>query len=429
MTETIPLLYEKYLECAAVSTDSRANQDNSLYFALHGPNFNGNQFAEQALAKGARFAVVDDPSMASDQIIAVPDTLRALQDLANYHRKKLSIPVIGITGSNGKTTTKELINAVLSQRFNTVYTQGNLNNHIGVPLTILRIKPEHQIAIIEMGANHIGEIEQLCWIAEPTHGIITNIGKAHLEGFGSLEGVARAKSELYVHLLRNRGTAFINSQNEHLQRMGSRLFTKITYPAPGDFFHCKFISASPFVVYESENGEIITTQIIGEYNFENIAAASCIGKYFNVPITKINAGVASYVPSNNRSQIIKKGSNTILLDAYNANPSSMAASVKNFAQAEAEHRVLILGDMFELGTASAEEHAQLGKLIASLPFDQVLLCGPEMENASAYAPTAYHFTTKADLQQWLQEHPIQNSLILIKGSRGMSLETLVDSLG
>ncbi|MDQ4141517.1 MAG: Mur ligase family protein, partial [Bacteroidota bacterium] len=198
MAETIPLLYEKYLECAAVSTDSRASQDNSLFFALHGPNFNGNQFAEQALAKGARYAVVDNPDMDSEQIIAVPDTLQALQDLANYHRKKLSIPVIGITGSNGKTTTKELINAVLSQRFNTLYTQGNLNNHIGVPLTILKIKPEHQIAIIEMGANHIGEIEQLCRIAEPTHGIITNIGKAHLEGFGSLEGVARAKSELYV---------------------------------------------------------------------------------------------------------------------------------------------------------------------------------------------------------------------------------------
>jgi UDP-N-acetylmuramoyl-tripeptide--D-alanyl-D-alanine ligase len=280
-----------------------------------------------------------------------------------------------------------------------------------------------------MGANHIGEIEQLCRLAEPTHGIITNIGKAHLEGFGSLEGVARGKSELYLHLLRNKGTAFINSQNEILQRMGSRLPIKITYPAPGDFFHCKLISASPFVVYESENNDIITTQIIGEYNFENIAAASCIGKYFNVPLAKINAGVASYVPANNRSQIIKKGTNTILLDAYNANPSSMAASVNNFAHANASHKVIILGDMLELGSASPEEHAKLGKLVSNLDFDQVLLCGPEMEHAAAHASAAWHFDTKAELQQWLQANPVQNSLILIKGSRGMSLETLLDTLG
>ena len=299
MAETTSSLYKKYLECSMVSTDSRADQTNSLFFALHGPNFNGNQFAEQALAKGARYAVVDDPALSSDHVLVVPDTLSALQDLANYHRRQLTIPVIGITGSNGKTTTKELIHAVLSQRFNTTYTKGNLNNHIGVPLTLLSIKPEHQIAIIEMGANHLGEIDRLCQIAEPTHGIITNIGKAHLEGFGSFEGVARGKSELYLFLLQHNGTVFINSQNEHLQRLANRLPTKITYPAPGDFFHCKFISASPFVVYESENGETITTQIIGEYNFENIAAASCIGKYFNVPLDKINAGITGYVPANN----------------------------------------------------------------------------------------------------------------------------------
>jgi len=428
MAETISLLYNKYLECTAVSTDSRADQTNNLFFALHGPNFNGNQFAAQALAKGARYAVVDDPALASDQVTVVPDTLQALQQLAQFHRRQLTIPIIGITGSNGKTTTKELIHAVLSQRFNTVYTKGNLNNHIGVPLTVLTIKPEHQIAIVEMGANHIGEIEQLCRIAEPTHGLITNIGKAHLEGFGGLEGVARAKSELYLHLLRNKGTAFINSQNEQLQRLGSRLPIKITYPAPGDFFHCKFVSASPYVIYESENNEIVTTQIIGEYNFENIAAASCIGKYFNVPLAKINAGVARYVPANNRSQIIQKGTNTILLDAYNANPSSMTASVNNFAQAEAAPKVVILGDMLELGTVSAEEHAKLGKLLASLPFDQVFLCGPEMEHAVAHAPAAWHFDTKAELQQYLRDNPVQNSFILIKGSRGMSLETLLDTL-
>lgn len=426
MAETISSLYKKYLECSLVSTDSRADQTDSLFFALHGPNFNGNQFAEQALNKGARYAIVDDPALGNDQVLVVPDTLTALQELANYHRRQLNIPVIGITGSNGKTTTKELIHAVLSQRFNTVYTKGNLNNHIGVPLTLLTIKPEHQIAIIEMGANHLGEIEKLCQLAEPTHGIITNIGKAHLEGFGSLEGVARAKSELYLHLLQHKGTAFINSQNDVLHRLGNRLPIKITYPAPGDFFHCKFISASPFVTYESENGEIITTKIIGEYNFENIAAASCIGKYFNVPLDKINSGIAGYVPSNNRSQVIKKGSNTILLDAYNANPSSMAASIKNFANADAQQRVVILGDMFELGADSAEEHSNLGKLVATLSFNQVLLCGKHMEHASAHAPAAWHFETKDEVQKWLQTNPIQNSLVLIKGSRGMSLETLVD---
>ncbi len=429
MTETPELLYKKYLECAFVSTDSRTDQTNSLFFALPGPNFNGNQFAAAALAKGARYAVVDDPALASDQVLVVPDTLRALQELANFHRRQLNIPVIGITGSNGKTTSKELINAVLSQQYSTLYTRGNLNNHIGVPLTLLTIKPaEHQIAIIEMGANHIGEIAQLCRIAEPTHGLITNIGKAHLEGFGSLEGVARGKSELYVHLQEHNGTVFINSRNEQLQRLAQHLPHKVTYPAADDFFRAQFISASPYVVYTSENGETVTTQIVGAYNFENIAAASCVGKYFEVPIEKINAGIAAYVPHNNRSQVIKKNTNTILLDAYNANPSSMAASVQNFARAEAGQRVLILGDMFELGSESVAEHRHLGELIAGLAFEGVYLCGPDMQYAAAQVPHARYFATKAALQDWLQAKPVQNSLVLIKGSRGMSLETLVDIL-
>ncbi len=429
MTETPELLYKIYLQCAFVSTDSRADQTNSLFFALHGPNFNGNQFAAAALAKGARYAVVDDPALASDQVLVVPDTLRALQELANFHRRQLSIPVIGITGSNGKTTSKELMNAVLSQRYNTLYTKGNLNNHIGVPLTLLTIKPaEHEMAIIEMGANHVGEIAQLCRIAEPTHGLITNIGKAHLEGFGGIEGVARGKSELYRHLQQHNGTVFINSQNEKLQQLAQQLPNKVTYPAPGDFFRAQFISASPYVKYTSENGETVTTQIVGAYNFENIAAASCVGKYFEVPIEKINAGIAAYIPHNNRSQVIKKGTNSVLLDAYNANPSSMAASVQNFARAEAPQRILILGDMFELGPDSAAEHRQLGELIAGLAFEGVYLCGSDMQYAADQVPNARYFTTKAALQDWLQANPVQNSLVLIKGSRGMSLETLVEVL-
>ncbi|WP_026462008.1 UDP-N-acetylmuramoyl-tripeptide--D-alanyl-D-alanine ligase [Adhaeribacter aquaticus] len=428
MAESIEALYQKYLQCQYVSTDSRAEQNNSLFFALNGPNFKGARFAEQALAKGALYAVIDDATYATDRCIVVEDTLQALQDLARYHRQKLTIPVIGITGSNGKTTTKELTNAVLSQKYNTLYTKGNLNNHIGVPITVLSIKPEHNMAIIEMGANHLNEIAQLCSIALPTHGLITNIGKAHLEGFGSFEGVARAKSELYLHLDNHQGLVFINSQNEHLMRMARRIQNKVMYPATQDFFHCEFLEASPFVIYKSENGATVTTQIIGEYNFENIAAASCVGKYFEVPIEKINEAVAGYTPSNNRSQVVQKGSNTILLDAYNANPSSMSASVTNFAKAKANKKVVILGDMFELGPDSVEEHEKLGQLAAASGFDQVILCGKEMQAAAAQHPEFIYFQNRDKLQEWLQTNPIQNASILVKGSRGMGLENLVELL-
>jgi UDP-N-acetylmuramoyl-tripeptide--D-alanyl-D-alanine ligase len=426
--EELEALYHKYLQCQHVSTDSRAPQNNSLFFALNGPNFKGARFAAGALEKGALYAVIDDAAYATERCIVVEDTLAALQALGRYHRQQLQIPVIGITGSNGKTTTKELTNAVLSQQYNTLFTQGNLNNHIGVPLTLLSIKPEHEIAIIEMGANHLNEIAQLCSIALPTHGLITNIGKAHLEGFGSFEGVARAKSELYLHLDQHGGTVFVNSQNEHLMRMARRLEKKVTYPAADDFFHATFLEAAPFVVYESENGERVETQIIGSYNFENIAAASCIGKYFQVPADKINRGIAAYAPANNRSQVLQRGSNTILLDAYNANPSSMSAALHNFAQAPAAKKVIILGDMFELGADSAEEHRKLGALAADAGFDQVLLCGREMEAAAQDHPAFHYFPDKAALQAWLAAHPITGAQVLIKGSRGMGLETVVEEL-
>lgn len=419
-------LYELYKQCQQVSTDSRANQDQSLFFALNGPNFKGAKFAQQAIDKGAYYAIVDDEAYVADRTFLVDDTLQALQDLARHHRQQLNIPIIGITGSNGKTTTKELTNAVLSQQYNTLYTRGNLNNHIGVPLTVLSIRPEHEIAIVEMGANHINEIAQLCSIALPTHGLITNIGKAHLEGFGSFEGVARAKSELYLHLDQHGGTVFVNSQNEHLMRMARRIQNKITYPTATDFFHAEFLEASPFVVYQSENGEQVQTQIIGEYNFENIAAASCVGKFFNVPMEKINQAIAAYTPANNRSQVVQKGSNTVLLDAYNANPSSMAASVTNFAKAKAAKKVVILGDMFELGPDSAEEHRKLGDLLAGLNFNEVLLCGQEMLAAAQPYPQFKYFETKAALTSWLQQHPLQDTHLLIKGSRGMGLESLLE---
>jgi len=429
MTEAnLEALYQKYLQCQYVSTDSRAAQNNTLFFALNGPNFKGATFAKSALENGALYAVIDDATYATDRCIVVKDTLLALQELARFHRQKLQIPVIGITGSNGKTTTKELTNAVLSQKYNTLYTKGNLNNHIGVPLTLLRIRPEHEIAIIEMGANHLNEIAELCSIALPTHGLITNIGKAHLEGFGSFEGVAQAKSELYRHLEKTNGTVFVNSQNEHLMRLASRLPDKVLYPAPGDFFHLSFVAAAPYVVYQSENNEQVTTQIIGEYNLENIAAASCIGKYFGVPTQDINAAIAAYTPANNRSQVVQKNTNTILLDAYNANPSSMKAALTNFAKAPAPKKVVILGDMFELGADSTEEHQNLAGLAATFTFDQVILCGTEMMAAAEKHPAFTYFENKATLQNWLRENPIKNAHILVKGSRGMGLESLLEVL-
>jgi UDP-N-acetylmuramoyl-tripeptide--D-alanyl-D-alanine ligase len=428
MSENITSLYQKFLTCDFVSTDSRAEQQNSLFFALNGPNFKGAKFAEQALQKGARFAVVDDEEMASDRCLYVENTLETLQELARYHRQQLRIPVLGITGSNGKTTTKELTNAVLSQKLNTLYTQGNLNNHIGVPLTLLRIKPEHELAIIEMGANHHGEIDMLCRIALPTHGLITNIGKAHLEGFGSLEGVARAKSELYRFIDETKGTIFVNTNSDHLMRMSRRIESKITYPNAGDFLHLELLEATPLVKYQSESGAAVTSHLMGSYNFDNIAAAACIGKYFEVPEEKINDAIAGYAPANNRSQVIRKNTNTILLDAYNANPSSMEAAIKNFGSSAEKPKVLIVGDMFELGLESESEHRKLGELIAEQPIEKVLLCGKEMKAAAAVNPNFLHFETKTDLESWLKANPVTDSHLLIKGSRGMGLETVLELL-
>ncbi|GHA66747.1 UDP-N-acetylmuramoyl-tripeptide--D-alanyl-D-alanine ligase [Pontibacter akesuensis] len=428
MQNTIEFLYQKYQECQHVSTDSRAAQHQSLFFALNGPNFKGAQFAQMALEKGANYAVVDDPALASDKVIVVEDTLVALQELARHHRRQLSIPIIGITGSNGKTTSKELVHAVLSQKYNTLYTQGNLNNHIGVPLTLLRIKPEHEMAIIEMGANHIGEIALLCSIALPSHGFITNIGKAHLEGFGSLEGVARGKSELYVHLLEHGGTVFVNTQNEHLMRMSRRIENKVTYPAAGDYYHSELLEASPYVVYKDEEGNMVHTQLVGSYNYENMAAAACIGKFFGVPLQQANDAIASYSPVNNRSQVVQQGSNTLILDAYNANPTSMAAAVRNFGSMAAPRKVVILGDMFELGVESEAEHRALGETVAEQSFDTVILCGKDMQHAASVNEDFLYFETKPELQTWLRKNPIAGSYVLIKGSRGMGLETLTEVL-
>ena len=428
MSNTIESLYPIYLECGGVSTDSRAEQPGTLFFALNGPNFRGGQFAQQALEKGAKYAIVDDEAFVGECCFLVPDTLRALQELALFHRRQLSIPVIGITGSNGKTTSKELINAVLSRKFRTLYTRGNLNNHIGVPVTLLSIRPEHEIAIIEMGANHQGEIEFLSSLALPTHGLITNIGKAHLEGFGGIEGVAKGKSELYRHLQATGGVVFVNSTNQKLMELAAALPEKVTYPALGDYYEAELLEDSPYVMFRAENGQVVNSQLPGVYNFENMAAAACIGKYFGVDPIMANDAIASYVPTNNRSQFIKKGSTQIILDAYNANPTSMAAAIENFSKTQATHKVVIVGDMLELGHESQEEHRRIGELIGSKKFDQVLLCGPEMKYARGATERAQYFYTKEDLRLFLDRTPIRDSHILIKGSRGMGLETLVEVL-
>ena len=424
MIETI---YSQFLKTRKISTDTRKIEKDSIFFALKGPNFNANEFAEEALEKGASMVVIDEEQYKKDErFILVENVLEALQNLARHHRDQLNIAVIGLTGSNGKTTTKELINAVLSKSFNVLATKGNLNNHIGVPLTLLSITEEHEVAIIEMGANHVGEIQQLCSIAKPTHGLITNIGKAHLEGFGGYEGVIRAKSELYHHLIRTSGVVWINSKNEVLRNMAKRFLNPLFYPQKGDYYHCEFIDASPFVELKAENRKLIKTNIIGKYNFENIAAALCIGKYFGVPEEKANEAIAEYVPQNNRSQIVKKGTNTIILDAYNANPSSMASALENLAQMNADHKVAILGDMKELGPESISEHEKLGADLSGKHFTDVYLCGDLIQAAQKHVPHARYFKSKAELIQAIKDHHFDQYVILIKASRSLGLEEIVE---
>ncbi|HYG39258.1 MAG TPA: UDP-N-acetylmuramoyl-tripeptide--D-alanyl-D-alanine ligase [Cytophagales bacterium] len=423
----IPDLYKKYLECEAVSTDTRKILPRCLFVALKGGNFNGNQFAEQALNSGAKYALVDEKEFAKDErYLLVEDCLTALQKIANHHRRQLNIPFIAITGSNGKTTTKELVSAVLSKKYKTLATVGNLNNHIGVPLTLLSIKKDIEIAVIEMGANHQQEIKMLCEIAEPTHGLITNIGKAHLAGFGGPEGVKKGKGELYDFLYQNSGTVFVNTRSEILKEIASKFADPVLYPGENEFSHTEFISASPFIKYQDEAGNEITTQLLGSYNFDNIATALCVGKFFDVPLEKANDAVSNYNPSNNRSQIIEKRTNKIILDAYNANPSSMKVAIENLMSIDAPRKAVVLGDMFELGEEAVEEHKKVGELLNASNFDLVILTGKLMAEALENIPRAYYFPDQFSLRNWLTDHEIEGHYILIKGSRGMGLEVLVD---
>ncbi|MDX1627046.1 MAG: UDP-N-acetylmuramoyl-tripeptide--D-alanyl-D-alanine ligase [Fulvivirga sp.] len=422
-------LYQHFLKYPKICTDTRKIEPDCIFFALRGPNFNANEFAEEALEKGASLAVVDQEKFKNgDRYMLVDNVLETLQELAKHHRQRLTIPIIGLTGSNGKTTTKELINAVLSQEYNVYATKGNLNNHIGVPLTILSIRPDHEMAIVEMGANHVGEIQQLCEIAQPTHGMITNIGKAHLEGFGGIEGVIRGKSELYHHLIQNEGEVWINSQNEILSNMAKRFSKPMFYPSKEDFYHCKLLHETPYVVIQTEEGETVTTHLVGKYNFENIAAALCIGKYFKVSSQKAHQAIEAYNPSNNRSQVIKKGDNTIILDAYNANPSSMRSALENLWTVSNKHKVVILGDMKELGEDSEEEHQLVGQMLSEHNLSGIYLLGPEMKAAKNKLPQAFHTEDKKELLSELKNQKFKKTAILIKGSRSMALEEVMDVL-
>lgn len=422
-------LYNKLLQSTGVSTDTRSILPGNIYFALTGENFNGNKFAKEALALGASYAVINNTKYAeNDKYLIVEDVLVALQDLASHHRQTLNIPLIAITGSNGKTTTKELTREVLSATYNVLATEGNLNNHIGVPLTLLKLQRDTDIAIIEMGANHIGEIANLCKIAQPTHGLITNIGKAHLEGFGNYEGVLRAKSELYNYLIEHEGHIFVNSDDEVLRNMAKRISDPIYYNSPGDFYECTLVSANPYVYFLPENKREIHTKMIGIYNFKNIAAALCIAKFFKVDYKSANLAIANYTPSDNRSQIIDTKHNRLILDAYNANPVSMKAALDNLEKMDHPNKVVILGDMFELGKDTELEHLRVYGQVAKMDLAMAFFCGKASAEVTSGKPGVSVFESKGALENYLKEKPIKDCLVLLKGSRGMGLETLVEYL-
>ena len=426
-------LYQIFLDCQLVTTDSRNCPEGSLFIALKGESFNGNAFAGKALETGCAYAVIDESEYAIEgdqRYILVDDCLQTLQQLANYHRRQLGTRVIGITGTNGKTTTKELISAVLSQSHNILYTLGNLNNHIGVPSTLLRLKAEHDLAVIEMGANHPGEIKFLSEIVEPDCGIITNVGKAHLEGFGSFEGVIKTKGELYDFLRKKEGsTVFIHHDNAYLMNIAEGL-NLIPYGTEDDLYVNGRITNSPYLTFEWKAGKDgksyqVQTQLIGEYNFPNALAAITIGRFFGVEDAKINEALAGYTPQNNRSQLKKTDDNTLIIDAYNANPTSMMAALQNFRNMEVPHKMLILGDMRELGAESAAEHQKIADYLKECAFEKVWLVGDQ------FAAAEHSFQTYPNVQEVIKELEADKPkgyTILIKGSNGIKLSSVVDYL-
>jgi UDP-N-acetylmuramoyl-tripeptide--D-alanyl-D-alanine ligase len=426
---TISTLYKHFLECNTICTDSRKITQNCMFFALRGDNFNGNSYAKSALENGAKYCVIDEERFALDnRFILVDDVLKTLQELATFHRKKLNVPIIALTGSNGKTTTKELINSVLSTQFKTTATTGNLNNHIGVPLTLLSITKDIEIGIVEMGANHLKEIEFLCNIALPDYGVITNFGKAHLEGFGSVEGVIKAKSELYDYLKANNKLIFVN-QNDTVQLNQVGEYNNVYNFGKNNskVTSAKLKTSQPLVTFEY-CGKTIKSHLTGTYNFNNISIVIAIGEYFKIDPENIKIAIENYIPNNNRSQIINKGSNTILMDAYNANPTSMMAALENFKQAEGPNKVLFLGDMFELGKDASIEHQNIVNYIEEHLIARVNLIGSNFYKTIVKKPYIKKFETFEDLKFELKTTEINNATILIKGSRGMALERVLELL-
>jgi len=425
----IRALHRQFMDSAGVSTDSRSIAPGQIYFALKGAHFDGNRFAQQVIDKGAQLAIVDDPQLKGKRYcLHVPNVLNALQALARQHRQHFEVPVLAITGSNGKTTTKELIRQVLSQKYDLLATKGNLNNHIGVPLTLLSTKVPKDIFVIEMGANHVGEIELLCQIACPTHGLITNIGKAHLEGFGSLEGVAEAKGELFQYLADHEGTAFINADDAFLRHWTKR-FSKaqaVTYglTTVADFSG-KLTRSYPTVAIQYQQGDqspVLESNLIGGYNAQNLLAAAAVGKHFGISDAQIQAAIPDYVPGNNRSQVLHRDGVTIILDAYNANPTSMKEALNNFKQFPASKKWVILGDMLETGRDSTHEHREVLEQVKALSPEEILLVGAEFASVAKHAP-CLHFPDVKTVKQWLDKHPpLSGTAVLVKGSRKIGLE-------
>ena len=419
-------IHKHFIKSSGICTDTRSINNNCLFFALKGANFNGNTFVNNAIEKGAYKVIIDEKEFQNDHSILVHDVLETLQELATFHRNYLNIPIIALTGSNGKTTTKELINIVLSKKYNTVATKGNLNNHIGVPLTLLAMNSNTEIGIVEMGANDHKEIELLCKIAKPDYGYITNFGKAHLEGFGSLEGVIEAKTEMYRYLKSKKNTVFINF-NDKKQRNHSEGINRYTFGGEGQDCTIKLLDASNEVLLSYQN-TTIQSHLIGHYNYTNIAASIAIGEFFNVTAQNIKAAIENFIPANNRSQLIEKGTNSIILDAYNANPSSMMAALENFIQSQGNQKTVFLGDMFELGPDAEKEHQNIVSYLENNYKGTCYLVGENFNKTTVNFSTIYKFKTFEELKTSLVKTMITNQYVLIKGSRGMALERVLKYL-
>ena len=422
-------LYELFLHHEKITTDSRHCPANSLFFALKGERFDGNQYAAKALEAGAAYAIIDNPEyLSGDRMILVDNVLDCLQQLAHRHRKVLGIPVIGITGTNGKTTTKELLASVLATKFNVLATEGNLNNQIGVPLTLLRMNPDHEIAVVEMGASHPGDIDELVHIVAPNYGLITNVGCAHLEGFGSFEGVLHTKGELYDYLRHTNGKIFINQENKDLMGIAHGL-EQITYGQhEGAFAVGHVVESNPFLTFDwKQQGKIhvVETHLVGAYNIDNVLAAVAVGRYFKIPAERISRAIAAYEPTNNRSQYKKTERNDLIIDAYNANPTSMKAALDNFASLPVHPKAVVLGDMLELGKTSDELHSRIIRQLQAKAFDKVYLCGQHFARTADGFPS---FTTTEELIAALRQDKLEGYHILIKGSHSMGLENVVELL-